>query len=268
MSAPMLEARGVGVRFGGLVALQDASLEIQPGTITALIGPNGAGKSTMLNVLTGFQEPTTGDVLLRGESVLDRPAHSLVHRGMVRSFQSLEVFGKLTAAENMALAVPRQTSDGMLGLVTHPLRARRERAQVVDTVAQLLGRLGIEDAADELAENLSYGVQKQVIVGRLLATGAELLMFDEPGAGLPRAAVESLGRLLRTVVEREGKTILLIDHNMELVLNFADIIYVLHAGQIIASGDAEAIRNDGRVMDVYLSRPPGTGKTTPAAVVA
>jgi len=112
VTAPLLEARGVGVRFGGLVALQDASLEIQPGTITALIGPNGAGKSTMLNVLTGFQEPTTGDVLLRGESVLDKPAHSLVHRGMVRSFQSLEVFGKLTAAENMALAVPRQTSAG------------------------------------------------------------------------------------------------------------------------------------------------------------
>lgn len=251
---PLMEAREVTVRFGGLLALEEASIEVEQGKVTALIGPNGAGKSTLLHVISGFQRPTRGDVLLRGESIVGQSPHALVRRGLARSFQDLEVFGLLTVAENLALALPNQVSESMFRLMTQPAAVRRERREVIEAVGAILERLGIEEYADELAGNLSYGVQKQVILGRLLATGAELLMFDEPGAGLPRAATENLGTLLRTVVAEEGKSVLLVDHNMDLVLQFADYVYVLHAGRVIVAGTPQEIRDNEQVADVYLSR--------------
>ncbi len=252
--APLVEVRNVTVRFGGLTALEDVSLVLEQGKITALIGPNGAGKSTLLNVVSGFQQPTSGSVLLRGESLLGRKPHEIVDRGLVRSFQNVEVFGRLTSAENLALALPHQVGDSMVRLFTSPRACEIERRSAVQSVGGLLDRLGIDEYADELAENLSYGAQKQVIVGRLMASGAGLLMFDEPGAGLPRASAEKLGKLFRRLVQEEDKTILLIDHNMELVLNFADIVYVLHTGRVIVSGTPEEIRGNQQVLDVYLSR--------------
>lgn len=256
---PLLRTEGVTVRFGGLLALENASIDVQPGTLTALIGPNGAGKSTLVQVVSGFQRPTSGDVLLRGQSIVGRKPHELVKLGLARTFQDVEIFGRLTVAENVAMALPDQGSDSMTRLLTRPWQIHRERGEVTSTVTDILEQLGLMPLADELTENLSFGLQKQVVLGRLLATGAELLIFDEPGAGLPRADVRGLGQLLRETVTTGGKTVLLIDHNMELVLEFADIVHVLHAGRVIVSGTPEQIRNDERVMDVYLSR------QTPAA---
>lgn len=259
-SSALLRTSGLTVRFGGLLALEDASIDVQPGTLTALIGPNGAGKSTLVQVVSGFQRPTAGDVLLRGESIVGRKPHELVRLGLARTFQDVEIFGRLTVAENIAMALPDQHSDSMIRLLTRPRRILRERTEVIARTADILQRINLLPMADELTENLSYGQQKQVVLGRLLATGAELLIFDEPGAGLPRADVRGLGQLLRRVVREEGKTVLLIDHNMELVLEFADVVHVLHAGRVIVSGTPDQIRHDERVMDVYLSRErPGTG---------
>ena len=256
---PLLRTENVTVRFGGLLALEDASIDVQPGTLTALIGPNGAGKSTLVQVVSGFQRPTSGDVLLRGQSIIGRKPHELVKLGLARTFQDVEIFGRLTVAENVAMALPDQRSDSMTKLLTMPGKIGRERREVNRAVTEILEQLDLMPLADELTENLSFGLQKQVVLGRLLATGAELLIFDEPGAGLPRADVRGLGELLRKTVSSGGKTVLLIDHNMELVLEFADIVHVLHAGRVIVSGTPEEIRNDERVMDVYLSR------QTPAA---
>jgi ABC-type branched-subunit amino acid transport system ATPase component len=263
---PLLEAREVSVRFGGLQALDRASVEVHAGRVTALIGPNGAGKSTLLNVLSGFQPPTGGEVRLEGEPILGRAPHELVARGLARTFQDAEVFGRLTVAENVLLAVPGQYSDRLLGPLLRPGRYRRQKAGHLRRVATLLERTGIADHADELASDLSYGVQKQLILARLLATDARLLMLDEPGAGLPRASVEHLGGLLREIVATENRTVLLIDHNMHLVLSFADYIYVLHHGQVIASGTPAEIRADPKVVEVYLSRPP-TDDSPSSAVV-
>lgn len=265
-SSALLRTSGLTVRFGGLLALEDASIDVQPGTLTALIGPNGAGKSTLVQVVSGFQRPTAGDVLLRGESIVGRKPHELVRLGLARTFQDVEIFGRLTVAENIAMALPDQHSDSMIRLLTRPRRILRERTEVIARTADILQRVNLLPMADELTENLSYGQQKQVVLGRLLATGAELLIFDEPGAGLPRADVRGLGQLLLRVVREEGKTVLLIDHNMELVLEFADVVHVLHAGRVIVSGTPDQIRHDERVMDVYLSRErPGTGHGPTAA---
>ena len=251
---PLLETRSVTVRFGGLAALHKASITVQAGTLTALIGPNGAGKSTLVQAISGFQTVTAGDVLFKGESIKGRKPHDLVRLGMARTFQDVEIFGQLTVAENVAMALPHQDSDSMLKLFIRPGKIRKERVDVKATVTALLDRLGLLPVADELTGNLSYGMQKQVVLARLLATGAELLIFDEPGAGLPRADVTGLGSLLRQVVAEEGKTVLLIDHNMDLVLDFADYIHVLHLGEVIVSGPPSDIRNNATVLDVYLSR--------------
>jgi branched-chain amino acid transport system ATP-binding protein len=262
---PLLEARSITMKFGGLTALSDASLVVQPGTVTALIGPNGAGKSTMVEILSGFRLPTSGDVLFRGTSILGVKPHTLVQHGMARSFQDVEIFGLLTVAENIALACQHQPDDSMWTLLTRWRRSARGQAEVRAKVTDILHRLGLFAHADELTGNLSYGLQKQVIVGRLLATDAELLILDEPGAGLPRAAVRELGELLRQVVATEDRTVLLIDHNMELVLEFADMVHVLHTGRVIVSGPPAEIRDNEEVLDVYLSRTPSKSASGPAS---
>ncbi len=258
LEAPLLEARDITVRFGGLVAVRQAGIDVRPGTITALIGPNGAGKSTLLDVLSGFRKPASGEVRFRGHDLLRDSPHKLVGLGVARTFQNVEVFGRLTAAENVALAVPGRDGESLITLVTRPRRSRATRTHALDRACELLEAVGIAKFANELAGELSYGVQKMLVLARLMATEAELLMLDEPGAGLARTSLDDLAGHMRNLVAESGKTILFVDHNMQLVLDIADFVYVLHHGEVIAGGTPAEIRVNRRVADVYLS-----GETAP-----
>jgi ABC-type branched-subunit amino acid transport system ATPase component len=258
LQAPLLEARGITVRFGGLVALRDASIDVRPGMITALIGPNGAGKSTLLDVCSGFRVPSYGEVRFRGRDLLRTASYKMAGLGVARTFQNVEVFARLTAAENVALAVPGRDGESVSTLLTRPRRSRASRAHALDRARELLEAVGIAKFADELAGELSYGVQKMLVLARLMATEAELLMLDEPGAGLARTSLDDLAGHMRALVAESGKTILFVDHNMQLVLDIADFVYVLHHGEVIAGGTPDEIRVNRRVADVYLS-----GETAP-----
>lgn len=252
--SPVLEVQGVSVRFGGLSALTDVSLQVAPGRITAIIGPNGAGKSTLMNAITGFQQLTAGRVSLRGKDITGLAPHRAVGLGMARTFQDLEVMQRLTVAENVLLALQDQPGERLRPLLLSPRSTRRRYLADVQRVIDTLSLVGIVDSADMLAAALSYGQQKLLVLARLLATDAELLMLDEPGAGLPEANLHQIGKILRDMVDHQGKSVLLVDHNMELIMTYADHVIVLHHGQIIASGTPKEIQADSRVINVYFSR--------------
>jgi branched-chain amino acid transport system ATP-binding protein len=250
--ATYLTVNNIDVNFGGLKALENVSLGIEKGKITALIGPNGAGKSTLLNVISGFQVPSTGNVAFKNQSITNRPAYARTAMGMARTFQDLEVQPTLTVLENTILGIQKPKGENLYHLLTSPRSVRLQNLENINRTLEILQIVGLEDQADVLAGNLSFGDQKLLSIARLLATDADLLMLDEPGAGLSSAMVNQLGNILKRMVDRD-KTILFVDHNMNLVMNFAEWIVVLHHGKVIAKGTPDEIRNHPEVIRVYLT---------------
>ncbi|WP_460773690.1 ABC transporter ATP-binding protein [Microbacterium sp. GXF7504] len=261
---PILEVTHASVTFGGLRALQDVSLEVPEGTITALIGPNGAGKSTLLGAISGFTRLSAGTVRFRDGDITGMRPSKAVSLGLARTFQDLEVMQRLTVAENVLLALPGQLSTRASRVLFTPRAARRDHRAAMQRVVDLLAEVGLLHRADVLASALSYGEQKLLVVARLLATGADLLMLDEPGAGLPDADLHKVGDVLRRAVAA-GKTVLLVDHNMDLIMTYADRVTVLHHGQVIATGSPAEIQADPQVIDVYFSRSRDEADAAPAA---
>lgn len=253
MNQPMLEVQHASVQFGGLRALNDVSLEVPEGKITALIGPNGAGKSTLLGAISGFTRLTEGEVHFRGKNITHMRPSQAIGLGLARTFQDLEVMQRLTVAENVLLGIPDQKAKKLSRLLLTPFATRRDHHEAVQKTVDLLAYVDLLDRADSMASDLSYGEQKLLVVARLLATGADLLMLDEPGAGLPDVNLHHVGAVLRRAVE-DGKTVLLVDHNMDLIMQYADQVTVLHHGQVIATGSPREVQADPRVIDVYLSR--------------
>ena len=253
---PILSVEEVTVRFGGLTAIAGASFELEPGKITALIGPNGAGKSTMLNVVSGFIQPDEGRVLFKNADITNIKPYAGPAAGFSRTFQDLEVVERLTVCENVIVAFLGQIGERLSRVVFTPRAWHRERRRHLERALDLLEVVGLSEQADTLASDLAYGMQKQLVLARLLATDAELLMIDEPGAGLPATSLDLVGGILSDVVAERGKTVLLVDHNMQLVLKYAQRIIVLHHGRVIATGTPDEIRSNADVIRVYLSRDP------------
>lgn len=252
-ATPMLTVEHASVRFGGLRALNDVSIEVPEGQITALIGPNGAGKSTLLGAVSGFTRIDAGRITFRGQDITALRPSRAVSLGLARTFQDLEVLQRLTVAENVLLGFPRQLATRLPRLLFTPRASNRDYRENVQRAVDLLAYVGLLERADTLASDLSYGEQKLLVVARLLATGADLLMLDEPGAGLPAVNLHQIGAVLRRAVA-DGKTVLLVDHNMDLIMQYADRVTVLHHGQVIATGTPTEIQADPRVIDVYFSR--------------
>lgn len=249
----LLRAESISISFGGLRALRDVSIDVEEGKVTALIGPNGAGKSTLLNAISGFTDLDQGTVTFRGQDITGMRPSQGVHTGLARTFQDLEVMERLTVAENVLLGLPDHLPERLSALLFTPWRANRRRRAMLQRTVELLEYVGLLDRADALASDLSYGEQKLLVVARLLATGVDLLMLDEPGAGLPAVNLHQIGAVLRRAVD-EGKTVLLVDHNMDLIMQYADRVTVLHHGQVIASGTPAEIQANQDVIDVYFSR--------------
>jgi branched-chain amino acid transport system ATP-binding protein len=235
----VLEVNNVAVKFGGVTALVDVSLTAAPGQITGLIGPNGAGKTTLFNVITGLQEPTNGRVLVDGRDVTGLSTHKRARLGVARTFQRLEVFGSLTAYENLLAAAEfhKSWSDD-------PTPPRQVAAEVI-------GRVGLGSVAHARVDALPTGLARLVELGRALATRPKLLLLDEVGSGLNHDETEALGTLLVSLA-RDGMSILLVEHDMELVMDVCDLIHVLDFGRIICTGTPAQVQQDPHVQAAYL----------------
>ncbi len=246
MGDPVLATRSLSVRFGGLLAVDDVSLECRRGRLTGLIGPNGAGKTTFIDAVTGFlPNNSRGSVLLEGEEVFGRSPHVLSHAGLTRTWQTLELFDDITVRSNLDVASRRLTMGAALLDYWRP----RQRAGRVDEVLDLLNLGGI---AERQPRELSQGQRKLVGVGRaLVAESSKILLLDEPAAGLDKAETEWFGAQLRHLVD-QGYTMVLVDHDMGLVLNVCDYIHMLVFGQLTASGTPDEMRNNPEVIAAYL----------------
>ena len=235
----LLQVDAVSVRFGGLTAVDGATFSVDAGGVSGLIGPNGAGKTTLFNVITGLQPPTDGRVVLDGTDITRRRPHRRARLGLARTFQRLEVFGSLSARENVLVALEMRR------------RWNRTGGDLVAEADALLDRVGIAAVADRRVELLPTGTARLVEVARALATGPKLLLLDEPSSGLDEAETDALGRLLRELAT-SGLGVLLVEHDMPLVMETCSHIAVLDFGRIIASGAPSAIRDDPAVQRAYL----------------
>lgn len=242
----ILQTRSLRVQFGGLTAVEDVDLDCRKGQLTGLIGPNGAGKTTFIDAVTGFLPGNaSGQVLLDGEDVFGRRPHDLAHRGVTRTWQTLELFDDITVRENLTAASERL---GIFDLARDFFRPR----PVPDRVSEIIELLDFGAIADRKPRELSQGQRKMVGVGRALASqSTRVLLLDEPAAGLDKVETEWFGKQLRQLVD-QGYTMLLIDHDMGLVLNVCDRIHTLVFGQLIASGTPTEVRNDPAVIGAYL----------------
>ncbi|MDR2612723.1 MAG: ABC transporter ATP-binding protein [Deltaproteobacteria bacterium] len=243
--------------FGGLTALSDVNFRVERGSITALIGPNGAGKTTFFNCLTGIYRPSRGIMTFSpepGRSIqLRKLAPDRITRlGVARTFQNIRLFNNLTVLENVLVGCHSRMKAGLLGALLRDRGTRDEERAMAEFSYRLLERYGLAASANHVAKNLPYGAQRRLEIVRALATRPALLLLDEPAAGLNIAETRELDELIRFVREREGLSILLIEHDMSLVMSVSDSVYVLDYGVLIASGPPAEIRRDPKVVKAYL----------------
>ena len=232
------------MRFGGLTAVNNVSLAIDGGEIRAVIGPNGAGKSTLFNCLTGVLRPTSGHIYLNGEDVAGLPPHEISHKGIARSYQITNILPGATALENVRIAAQSRHHSWSL------LRHHQSFGDLIDRSRAVLGSVGLRDRESELAANLSHGEQRNLEIAIALATEPKLLCLDEPTAGMSVSETHATAELVRDVAK--NLTILIVEHDMEVVLGLADRVTVLHYGEVLAEGTPAEIQANARVQEVYL----------------
>jgi branched-chain amino acid transport system ATP-binding protein len=248
---PILSIKGVNKRFGGLQALSDVALEIQPGQIYGLIGPNGAGKTTFFNVITGLYTPDSGSFVLDGVPYEPTAVHEVAKAGIARTFQNIRLFGEMTALENVMVGRHIRTKAGFFGAVLRLKSERAEELAIHQKSMELLEYVGIAKYANYSARTLSYGDQRRLEIARALATEPKLLALDEPAAGMNATEKLTLRTLLDNI-RRDGKTILLIEHDVKLVMGLCDRMTVLDYGKQIAEGLPADVRANKAVIEAYL----------------
>lgn len=249
---PLLEVRNVTMRFGGLVAVSDLNLDVTPGHAHGIIGPNGAGKTTAFNVITGIYAPTAGDIRFRGESISGRRPSAIARRGIARTFQNIRLFRELTVLDNVRIAHDSRQRYSWPGAMVQLPSARRAERESIDHCLDLLEKFGLAEAAYERAGELSYGSQRRLEIARAMALEPQLLLLDEPAAGMNSAETLKLVEFLGWLRDHFSVTLLLIEHHMQLVMTFCDRITVLDFGATIAEGTPDEVRNNPKVIEAYL----------------
>jgi branched-chain amino acid transport system permease protein len=247
----VLELRGVTMRFGGVVALDNVSLSVPKGLIFGIIGPNGAGKTTLFNCVTGLFRPTDGEILLNGRSIVGRRPHRITEAGIARTFQNIRLFPNITALENVLVGTDARHHTSVPGALLGLPRHRREERQGREEAQRLLDYVGIGHRAGSLARNLPYGDQRRLEIARAIATGPSVLLLDEPAAGMNPSEKRALIELIRRIRD-SGLTIVLIEHDMRLVMGVCDRVAVLDFGEKIAEGPPAEIQANQRVIEAYL----------------
>ena len=247
----LLSIKGLTKRFGGLVAVNNVSFDVEAGSIVGMIGPNGAGKTTVFNLITGIYKPDEGEINFSGKSTLGLPTHKIVSSGIARTFQTIRLFQNLSVLENVLAGRHCRTKSGALGAMLRLPHQRREERNALMESLQALDFVRLRAEAQNLAKNLSYGNQRLLEIARALATKPQLVILDEPAGGMNEQETASLIQLIRRMRER-GVTVLLIEHDMRLVMRVCEKVVVLEYGSKIAEGTPEAIKNDPEVIRAYL----------------
>jgi branched-chain amino acid transport system ATP-binding protein len=241
----ILEVQGIQKDFSGLRVLNRVDFSVRTNEKHAIIGPNGAGKTTLFNIISGKYRPTNGSILFKGKEISGLPPYVLNHLGMSRSFQITNLFQNLTVFENIRAGVRSHA-----GLLYHLFKTLDRRSEINARTDRIIEQVSLQEVCHRPAHELSYGQQRALEIGVALSSDPELILLDEPTAGMTREETEDMVKLMRSVVE--NRTLMIIEHDMEVVFSLADTVSVVHNGTILATGKPEAIRNDPRVKDAYL----------------
>ena len=251
----MIRVENLHKRFGGLRAVDGASLEIAAGSITGLIGPNGAGKTTLFNVIAGAFQPTSGRVFLDDKEITGLKPHDLFHKGVLRTFQIAHEFTTLTVTENLMMVPGGQRGEGLLDAWFRPRLVREEEAAICAKAEEVLDFLGLSHLAQEQAGNLSGGQKKLLELGRTMMVEAKIVFLDEVGAGVNRTLLRTIGDAIQRLNTERGYTFCMIEHDMDFISRLCDPVIVMAEGAVLMQGSAEEVKSDARVIEAYL----GTG---------
>ncbi len=243
----ILEAKNLRKEFGGLVAVEDVSVQIQARTLHSIIGPNGAGKTTLFNLLSGVLKPTRGFVYFKGQDITHLPPHRIAHLGIGRSFQITNIFPNLTVLENIRLASQALGSDNF-----RLLKSSSDFQKYIDKAQQVIERVGLKGREADLARNLAHGEKRKLELGIMLAADPQVLLLDEPTAGMSSEQVPALLEIIHSIMNLGDKTIVLVEHRMDMVMSISDRITVMHLGNLLAEGTPQEIASNQTVQSAYL----------------
>ena len=252
MTNPVLEVKNLGIDFGGLTAVNKLTMEVHEHEIVGLIGPNGAGKTTVFNMLTKVYDPSRGSIFLCGEDIRKMTTVEVNKAGIARTFQNIRLFSEMSVLDNVRTGLNNQYPYSVLDALLHTKKRNQDEKQIEERAMELLKIFGLDEMKDLKASSLPYGAQRRLEIARALATEPKLLLLDEPAAGMNPQETEDLMNTIRFVRDHFDISILLIEHDMSLVMNICERIYVLNYGTLLAKGSPDEIKNDERVIKAYL----------------